>query len=60
LFCEDWLWEAGWANGVLMKCMGGGGMGFGLESSKAALSDDRDSLMLSAAESLRRRPAEVL
>lgn len=48
-------------------CMGGGGVGFGLESasilesSKTALTDNRDALMLSTAtESLETRPERLV
>ncbi len=66
LFCEDWLWEKGWDEGWMM-CMGGG-MGFGglesasiLESSKTALTDNRDALMLpTATESLKARPERLV
>ncbi|HIJ53266.1 MAG TPA: hypothetical protein HPP66_08950 [Planctomycetes bacterium] len=64
VFCDEWLWEAAWDEGWMM-CMGGGGMGFGLESislenSKTALTDNRDALMLSTAtESLQTRPERL-
>jgi hypothetical protein len=64
LFCEDWLWEKVWDEGWMM-CMGGGGMGFevesiSVESSKTALTDNRDALMLSTAtESPETRPERL-
>lgn len=66
LFCEDWLWQAGWEEEMQWMMMGGGGMGFGfesiiLESSKTALTSDRDALMLStASESLEARPERLV
>lgn len=71
LLCEDWLWEKAWGSEGWMMGMGGGGMGFGLESmslesafsledSKTATTSSSDNLMLSSAtESLKARPERL-
>ena len=45
LFCEDWLWEAGWGDTQWMMCMGGGGFGPGrLDISELMIPDAVQSL----------------
>jgi parallel beta-helix repeat protein len=72
LFCEDWLWEKAWDEGWMMA-MGGSGRMFSLESmslmesnlsvesyEKIASKKSSDALILSTADSLRKRPERLL
>jgi parallel beta-helix repeat protein len=58
LFCDDWLWEAGWTHGQWMMSMGEGGAGMSMAMQSSSLleanglqTETGDDLMLSDAES---------